>query len=660
MLFSAPTPPIPVTDWRPPREFPNLESAEAIAVDLETYDPNLLTHGPGWGRGDGHIVGIAIGVPSGHRWYFPMRHEVGGGNFAPAQVLKWAQRELGRPGQPKIGANLEYDVGWLAQEGVTVSGDLIDVLYAEPLLNEHLPKYDLDTTAETHLGEKKVTPELYKWIERAYGTKKRHRKDIYRSPASLVGPYAEGDVDLPLRVWEKQKTLLEEQGLMELFRMECDLIPILVQMRMRGMPLNESQLDPNIATMEGRKRDAEKALKKLVGFEINPNSNKDLAKAFDKIGLDYPKTKPHGNPSFRKEFLEDHPHAIGQHIREIRRWTTYLEFATSYRDKFNTNSIIHGSYHPLRSDEGGTVVGRFSSSKPNLTNIPVRDPEAKHLLRGMFGPWPGERYRSRDYSQVQFRIMVHYAQGIRADEAREQYQNDPKTDYHNMVQNLIHNQVGIQLDRKSVKTINFGLAFTMGLEKLARSLGKTPEETQGLLETYHSGMPWLKHTSGIIAAKAEERGYLFGIGGRRHRFPLWEPKCWGLKHFVTPNEDKEAVIRRVEELVRKPPKGVRGRIFAGVQRAYTHLGLNRLAQDGEGTTIKRSMVACHKAGIYDVIGYPLNTVHDEVNHSDPGTAESEEAFREQLHIMETCSPWKVPILVGDEIGPNWAELEEIK
>jgi DNA polymerase-1 len=555
---------------------------------------------------------------------------------------------------------LEYDVGWLAQEGVQVQGPLIDVQYAEPLLDEHRRSYSLDSLAETHLNEHKVDDLLYDWCQRAYGgpAGRRQAANIYRAPVALVGPYAEGDVDLPLRIWAKQEPLLIEQGLTNLFRTECDLIPILVQMRLRGMPLNEAKLQPNIDIMEQRRDAAERALERLVGFRVNPDASSDLVRAFDKLGLEYPKTAK-GNPSFRKEFLEAHPHAIGHHIREVRRWGTYLEFAHSYRDKFNTNGVIHGSYHPLRGDEGGTIVGRFSSSKPNLTNTPSRDPEAKQLLRGMFGPWPGERWRSRDYSQIQFRIMVHYAQGRGAEEARAKYLADPKTDYHDMVQALIRELTGVVLERKPVKNINFGLAFTMGLAKLAASLEQSPEETQALLDAYHEGMPWLKHTSNLIATKADSRGYLMGIGKRRHRFTLWEPSCWPLRRLVRPQEDKEAVQRAVTKLLEDPPKGLTGRLFGGVQRAYTHLGLNRLAQDGEGTTIKRAMVACHQAGIYDVVGYPLNTVHDEINHSDPGTSASEEAFQEMKHLMETTTRWKVPLLVGDEVGPNWAELREL-
>lgn len=670
MLFDNPLPSIPDTGWTAPKEFPRLDNAPVIALDTETYDPNLLTHGPGWGRGDGHIVGISVAVPDGRgfrSWYFPMRHTVGGGNLAPEMVLKWARRELTRPGQPKIGANLEYDVGWLQQEGVNVAGQLIDVQYAEPLLDEHRLSYALEVLAQQYLGEGKVTSALYDWIALAYGNKSKPRKDIYRSPAALVGPYAEADASHPLRIWEKQRPLLEEQGLMGLFRMECDLIPILVKMRMRGVPVNAAGFDKAAAEMHSYKKAAERALEKLVGFPVNPNEKDALVRAFDKLGLTYRKTAK-GNASFTKDFLEQHPHEIAEHIREIRRWEKGLQYVEAYRDRFAVNGHIHASYHPLRGEDGGTIVGRFSASMPNLTNVSTRDPEMKRLIRGLFLPFHGERWRSRDFSQIQFRIMVHYAMGPGSDEARQRYIDNPHTDYHDMALEMTAPVAGWDIStpekfaswRKPVKNINFALAFTGGVPTLMKQLGKPKQEVEQLMEQYHGALPFLKYTSDRIDATAQERGYIRGVLGRRHRFSLWQPKCWALRDYVPPHPDPDQVSNKVDALLRNPPPGVnRAKLFGGIQRAYTHLGLNRLAQDGEGSTIKRSMVLCAAAGIYDVIGYPLGTVHDEVLHSDPMTKEAEEAFAEQKRIMETCVKWKVPMIVGDEVGEHWGALKPL-
>ena len=222
-------PPIPDTGWRPPTYLPDLSGAACISIDCETYDPDLLTHGPGWARGRGHIVGVSIGADGGGRWYFPIRHEVEPqDNWDPEVVLQWLRHTLGNPRQPKVGANLLYDIGWLRHEGVTVRGELVDVQFAEALLDERAD-VNLETLGQKYLGEGKESNILYDWCSKYYGGKANgtQRANIYRSPPRLVGPYAESDADLPLRVASAMYPLLVREGLFHLFQMECALIPLL-------------------------------------------------------------------------------------------------------------------------------------------------------------------------------------------------------------------------------------------------------------------------------------------------------------------------------------------------------------------------------------------------------------------------------------------------
>src|SRR5690606_17141235 len=206
-------------------EFPNLSAAKALSVDVETYDPELKKHGPGWARGKGHIVGIAVGTNDGYRAYFPMRHTIEKDtNLDPANVLRWAKDTLA-DNRPKVGANLTYDVGWLRWEGVPVGGMLYDVEFAEALLSESAT-VNLDDLGERYLGVGKTNDILYDWLSQYYGGKPsgEQRKNIYRAPPRLVGPYAEGDVDLPFRILNIQWGKLAEQGLLDIFEMECRLI----------------------------------------------------------------------------------------------------------------------------------------------------------------------------------------------------------------------------------------------------------------------------------------------------------------------------------------------------------------------------------------------------------------------------------------------------
>ena len=312
-MFGHALPPIPETGWKPPTIFPRLDAAKAICIDCETYDPQLLTHGPGWGRGVGHIVGIAVGTDDGHRWYFPMRHTVGAGNLPPEAVLDWAREEFGRAHQPKLFANSQYDLGWLAQEGVTVAGDIIDVQIAEPLIDEHAKSYSLDSLAEKYLGEGKVDEALYDWCYKAYGGKpgRPQAGNIYRAPPCLVGPYAEGDVDLPFRVWEHQRRSIHVQELEQVFEIESRIPRILVGMRMRGIRVD---VDGAVRLRDELilKRDA---LKKSAGVSDIWAADA-IARALK--GMDYPLT-PTGKPSFTADWLARHAPQIAQADRKSTR-----------------------------------------------------------------------------------------------------------------------------------------------------------------------------------------------------------------------------------------------------------------------------------------------------------------------------------------------------
>ena len=394
--------PIPDTGWRTPDEFPRLDAAKLICIDTETKDPHLKEKGAGDCRGDGHIVGLAVGTDDGHRWYFPMRHEVGGGNMNPAMVMQWAKDELGRVHQPKVGANLLYDLGWLATEGVEVKGPLIDVQYAEPLLNEHAFSYALENLGRQYLGEGKSDEVLHKWLSMAYGgpaTRKAQAKNYYRAPARLMGPYAEGDVDLPLRIWELQKVQLEQEGLTSLFEMECKLIPMLLAMRRRGVRVDLDKANAAKALLDAKRLEAVSRIKSLAGVRVDIWAAASIAQAFDKMGISYPTTPKSKAPSFTATWLENHQSELAGLVRQARKMDKAKgTFIDGYIFGHQHESIIHASFHPLRSDDGGTVSGRFASSDPNLQNISAHDPFLGPLIRGLFVPHLGDtQWRVHDW-----------------------------------------------------------------------------------------------------------------------------------------------------------------------------------------------------------------------------------------------------------------------
>lgn len=369
-----PMAPIPESDWRAPAEFPNLSGASTIALDTETYDPELLDYGPGWARGKGHVVGVSLAV-DGASWYFPMRHTIcPEQNMEPEKVLAYLKETLGRKHQPKVGANLLYDVGWLKAEGVEVRGQLIDVQIAESLLDETSP-LALEHLAAKYLGEGKETSLLYRWCADSFGGEPgpSQRKHIWRSPPCLVGPYAEADAELPLKIARKQYPLMVAEKLLSVFDLESRLLPLLIEMRMAGVRVDLNRAERLREELAVRLAEEQAKIRKLVGFDININAGDSIAEGFRIVGVDYPTTAK-GKPSFTKEFLEGANHPLASMIVEARKLDKLRStFVESYILDSHVDGKVYCQFHPTRNEGGGTRSGRLSSSNPNLQNIPSRD-----------------------------------------------------------------------------------------------------------------------------------------------------------------------------------------------------------------------------------------------------------------------------------------------
>lgn len=667
-------PPVPSTGWQPPGGFPNLAAASVVAFDTETREPDDFDKsGPGWSRGAGHIVGVSLAARardgSRGKWYFPVRHEVHPEqNLDPQHVFSFVRSTLSSQ-VPKVGANLLYDIGWLGEEGVTVNGPLYDVQFAEALLNDR-GRVALDFLGYKYTGAGKTTSLLYQWCADAYGgaADDSQRKNIWRAPPSLVGPYAEDDSSLPLDILDKQWPMLTAEGLHDLLRMECDLIPLLVAMRRQGVRVDteyavklHEDITKTIPTLYGK-------LSHLSGVRIDSvMSAKQLAAVFDSIGLSYPSTEA-GNPSFTKAFLKELAHPVADAINEIREHekilSTFVEGVLLGR---NHNGIIHSSLHPLRSDEGGAITGRFASSDPNLQNISTRS-ELGKKVRAAFVPFLGHvKWKKLDFSQVEYRALAHFAvDGLQAtdiqrviafwegqlriwggdgssDSLRMSYVNNPDTDYHKLVQANILNLTGKEIDRRPIKNINFGLLYGQSERMLAYTAGLKKEEAKGVFETYHKGAPYVRTTMAAIGNEVQKFGFIRTLLNRRVRFELWEPKGYGSQGKGIPLPYKSALANYGSNII----------------RAYGYRGVNyKLQGTGTGDIVKAGMLKAYKEGVFDVTGVPLLQVHDELDHSVKDDSPiQQEAYAHLQHCLTTGVSMRVPLAVDSKDGPNWAKAD---
>ena len=614
----------PPKEWIPPQNLPDLSEAKEIAIDLETHDPHIKDLGPGWATGRGKVVGIALAV-DGWKGYFPLAHE-GGGNFDENIIRKQLKPILSNDAD-KIFHNASYDVGWLRQWGVEVKGRCIDTMIATALIDENrMPgQYNLNAVARDYIEEKKNETLLY---EAAQAWQVDAKAEMYKLPYQYVGPYAEQDAAITLRLWNTLKIELLRQELTSIFDLETELLPVLIDMKWQGVRLDLDKAHKIKKDIEKEEKKLLLDLKKEIGFEVEVFAPTSVAKAFDKKKIKYNKT-PTGLPSFDKNFLASLKDPFSQKIVQARELYKARSTFIDSLLKHEHNGRIHGEINQLKSDQGGTITGRLSMSNPNLQQIPSRNEKIGPLIRQLFIPEEGCTWGSFDYSQQEPRLVVHFAAlthgGLDgAEEFVGAYNNDASTDFHQIAGDM----AGIE--RRVAKTMNLGLFYGMGQKKLGSQLGLGEEDTKELFDTYHSRVPFVKQLMSLAMKTANDNGQVRTILGRICHFDLWEPTRWGV-HKPLPREDA----------VRK--------YGSSLKRGFIYKALNKLIQGSAADQTKKAMIEVHKAGII-----PHVQVHDELNVSI-----KDNAMRDQIKsIMENCVKLEVPSKVDAKEGKSWGEIKK--
>ena len=610
----------PETEWVMPEELKDLKGTKEIAVDLETNDPDLKELGSGNVIGRGHIAGIAVAV-EGWSGYFPIHHEQGG-NMDKKLVLDWLQDLFNQEYTTFIFHNAMYDVCWLRNAGINIKGKIVDTMIAASLIDENRLSYQLNTLAKHYVGIGKDEKVLYN-AAKEYGLDPK--KELWRLPAMFVGQYAERDAEATLKLWQRLHRELHDQELIDIFTLETQLFPCLVEMRFKGVRVDLEKAQKIKTNLMAREQKILNKIKDLTGLHVEIMAARSIAKAFDKLKLPYDRTAKSNEPSFTKNFLQNHPHELAQSIadaREINKaHSTFIDSITKHSHK----GRIHADINQIRSDQGGTVTGRFSMSNPNLQQIPARHPELGPLIRSIFIPEENCKWGSFDYSQQEPRILVHYAKlqnlpGVH--EIADAY-NEGDADFHQVVADM----AGIH--RKQAKTINLGLMYGMGKNKLMAELGLMKESAEKLIRQYHARAPFVKQLMDNVSRKANDRGKIRTLLGRACHFDLWQPVQFGVF--------KPLPLEQARKEYDEPLK-----------RAFTYKALNKLIQGSAADMTKKSMVALYKNGII-----PHIQIHDEVDIS----VESAKQAEEIIEIMESAVKLQIPNKVDYESGPSWGQIK---
>ena len=643
---------MPTTEWVTPTEFPDLRKADEIAIDLETRDPGLKKQGSGAIIGNGEVIGIAVAV-NGYKNYFPIAHGEGP-NMDRDKVLRWFKDVCESPAT-KIFHNAMYDVCWIKNLGIKINGLIIDTMIAASIIDENRFQYSLNSLCWVYLKKGKNESLLTKAAkERGLDPK----AEMWKLPASEVGGYAEEDAALTLELWNYLKKIIIEDDLQNIFNLETDLFPCLVDMRHLGVRVDIEKASQLKTVMAVKEQNLLQQIKIETGVDTQIWAARSIAQVFEKLKLPYSRTEKTDSPSFTKNFISNHDHPVVRMIAEARKInkvsTTFIDTILSHEH----NGRIHADINQIRSDDGGTVTGRFSYSNPNLQQIPARDPETGPLIRSLFIPEEGCKWGTFDYSQQEPRLVAHYALRFGLPSAQviaDSYLEDPTTDFHQIVAKLAN------IDRSQAKTINLGLFYGMGKAKLMNELSVTKEKADELFSQYHSNVPFVKQLTNGVMNAAQRKGKIKTLLGRRCRFPKYEPilrgSDWG--HFV-PAEDHETMLELKEmgpdlldddnNIIKdkdgKPKKNYWYK--NGHRRAFTYKALNKLIQGSAADMTKKAMVDLYKEGHLAHI-----QIHDELDFS----IESESQAKKIKDIMENAVDLKVPNKVDYESGPNWGEIK---
>ena len=609
-----------------------------VAVDIETYDPLLQTHGDGSCRGDGEIFCVGIFDGTRAKAYFPNQ-----GDW-PEFLQLMADKSV-----DKVFHNGIYDLSWLhCAYDVQFEGLLHDTMtrmtyideYAELGLDACCKRfkvqgknksdtieawYDLHKeeiiTMLKAVGQKpKRTDALWKWSKFLW--------DNYKEFRDKMVEYNLQDCRATWYLYQAQEPYLTK--VYDAYLVDTKLQPLIISMKKLGVRIDRPALTELTTRVEEDLWSVESKLKELYGIDRDIiGSSKQLGARLNAIGIHSPVKTKTGAESWGADAINRIHHPVVPLITELKGYKKLLDtYLRGGMVDAIINDRIHCTFSPNKREDGGTVTGRFACSKPNLQQIPARDKAVGHSygqdMRAVFLPEEGCMMAALDYSQIEYLLLAHFAVGPQAEWFRSQA--NAGVDFHTVAMQA----TGIP-SRSVVKTFNYGVIYGMGwytamiknynlFEKLAKEHGTDIETfTKDTYNNYHLKLPVIRTTMQYVQSQAKMYGYVTTIGGRYQHKPkaIWDPAT-------------------------------------GKLNDYLYKMLNKLIQGSAADILKFALLEAYESGVFDVLKMHL-TVHDENVVSVPFNKVGTEACVELKHIMDMSFHDKllVPMKAACELGPNW-------
>ena len=662
----------------------DLDGIDTVAVDLETYDPNLKTKGLGAIRGDGFVCGVAVATGK-DTVYFPISHsDVDMSLDKKIKFWEALDKKLFQNEKiTKVFHNAMYDVCWIrAVTGKKMKGRIVDTMIAGSVIDENRFKYSLDSLSKDYkIGSKYQYDLQQKTLEWSKGTIKDPMTNMHKLPASIVKDYAKQDVDLTFKLWKmfnkkfdeilytkykedkngkriKDKNgkdiIIEEKTSRNIFELETKLFPCLVDMKFKGVKIDVEKAKAFGKRLEKTKNNIINYIARKTNIRVEIWAASSIKALLDHESIDdYTKTPKSGMPQLPKNYLSTHKNKYLRLIAKARELDKAKNTFVDGLLGFVHNGRIHADINQIRGEHGGTVTGRFSMSNPNLQQIPSKGYIGKKM-RELFIPETGSDWYSFDYSQQEPRIVVHYAIKLGmdgTDDLKEEFDKED-ADFHQIVADMAN------IPRKQAKTINLGLFYGMGKIKLQKELNLDPKKAKTLFDTYHSKVPFVKQLSQDLSQFAAEEGLLYTLGNRFCRFDKWESrdKEWNsetnrfteVKLHAKKEDAMDAYKLEQMEKYGKYIDPTCEHFEKHYTRAFTYKALNRLIQGSAADMTKKAMVDLYKKGIV-----PHIQIHDELCVS----IKDQETRTTVQETMEKAIELKINNKVDCESGPNWGTIK---
>lgn len=579
--------------------------AKFVAIDTESN--GLYT----W---EGHRMFAASAVfPDGRCIHWRDEFEPGG-SFA--QLLE-------DPTIDKVFQNAKHDWAMIEAAGLKIRGRVWDTMIFAHTLNPR-QRLSLEDLSFKYLpsNRRKVVDEVEQYFAEQRIPKKSWGESFALIPPELLEKRCTGDAALTLllfmRLYEpavKQSPMIVEQ--------EHDLIEVVMRMSQRGVSVD---LEENRRQGEYFDKVVEEATDFIcdtVGFiDFNINSHNDVEALIHKLGIEssIPERTKTGKLKLDARALIQVNHPVTNMLLIAKNAAKMAGTFVGQVERLHVNGILHANFNAL-----GTVTGRFSSSHPNLQNIPK---EGGHLssietqqlidstgydptphLKRIFQCRPGYAMVFSDKSRIELRLLAHYS----GDPTVIEYVT--AHDVHTMICMRMFGEITDGL-RWRAKRVVFGWMYGIGVDALQKQIpGATRQEAKDYLRRFDVALPGAARWKRRLAGEIYDRGYVTSIHGRRH--------------YLYGDE--------------------------------SYMAVNRLCQGTAADEVKSRMIEIHRKVLTK---YPdchmLLNIHDDICTEVPLEQVNEVVPIIHNIMQESCVEYKIPMPSETSVTwTNWTEAEVV-